>query len=286
VTQQLDDFTILQQENEELKKHNEYLETQLRVLRKATEELEKLREGAAIERIATEARNKVLGGLGILGVASIVGFLGIYTTALNTIKEEFSKPDRLDKIQHELLRSGKLEKALEEKVLAQVSKDVSNKFLDMFKTDKEFQQALINAVAENVLKNPEFTTRITATAILTADNSIKQVAQQDPNSPLSIAADEVLNQKSYFVVAASSKEPNELRNLISKVPNLDLKGQICPPRKGNKRSVLLVTNTSSIKLSLDAANAVKTKAKNIEHTAYILPTEPTDNVFFDPDNCK
>ena len=279
MSQNPDQFAVLKQENEELKIQNEELEKQLGIIRRATDELDKLREGATIEKIANEARNKVLGGLGILGIASIAGFFGIYTTTVNFIQEQLRKPETFDKIVKEVTNDSK------EKVNVQVSENVSNKLFGEFKENEKFQSDLTNAVVVKVLKDPEFNGRINATATISAESSVKQVAQQAPNSELSIATDKALGQKNYFVVAASSTESSKLNDFTSQAASLYLKAQICQPKQGNKRSALLVTNQSSdnIRLSLDVANLVLIKAKNIDSTAYILPD---NNPFFDPTKCK
>jgi len=288
-----DQLAAFKQENEELNKQNQEFAKQLEAIKKATEEFDKLREGATIEKIATEARNRVLGGLGILGIASIAGFFGVYTTAVNTIREELRKPERVREITAELRKPETFEKIVEavanasqEKVSVQVSEDVSRQLVETFKKDEGFQKNLTNAVADKILQDQGFIGTFKGIATTAAEIAVNNFAQGDPNSALSAASDKALSQKSYFVVAASSMEPNILSNLISKATKEGLKAQICPPKRGNRRSVLLVTNTSSINLSLSAAQEVQTKARNIDSTAYILPTEPASNVFFDPAKCK
>lgn len=247
MSQELEQLTASKQENEDLKKQNEVLEKQLEVIRSATEELEKFRESAAIERIATEARNKVLKGLGILGVASIGGFIGVFLTTLNTIQGELRKPDRLNII----------------------------------------QQNVVDAVTDRLSKDQDFRSRVSSIAAKAADFAINKVAQQNPKSEFSASVNKTISQKRYFVLAASSTISTDLSPLIPQVATLNLKALICQPKQGNDRTVLLVTtNTSSKDLSLDEAKVVEAKAKSIESTAYILPTEPPDAVFFEPNTCQ
>jgi hypothetical protein len=275
-----DQLSAFKQRNEELNKQNQELAKQLEVIKKATEEFEKLREGATIEKIATEARNRVLGGLGILSIASIAGAYGIYTTAVNTIRDELVKPDTFKQIIKAVTDNSK------EKVSVQVSEVVSKQLVETFKKDEGFQKNLTNAVADKILQDQGFIGTFKGIATTAADIAINNFAKGDPKSALSAASDKALSDKSFFVVAASSMEPNILSNLVSKANKEGLKAQICPPKRGNRRSVLLVTNTSSRNLTLSAAQAVQIKAKNINPTAYILPTEPASNVFFDPLKCK
>ena len=290
MSQDLDQFAVFKQENEELKKQNEELEEQLRVIKKATEELEKLREGATVEKIANEARNKVYGELGILGILSITGavgvYFGVYSTATKTIETELRKPENVNEIVERTINESKTE----------VIESVSKKLVDELKKDKKYQKDITNAVADKILKDEGFIGTFKGIATTTSEIAISKFAQGDPNSALSVASNKALSQKRYFVVAASSTVPDGLRDisLTSKISQEGLKAQICPPKNDNdnKRSALIVVNNnaSTTKLSLEDAQSVLSKAKNINPmaraTAYILPAEPNSNVYFDSTSCK
>ncbi len=281
-----DQIETLKQENENLKRRNEELQQKINAIefKQTNNELEQLRKKVAIEEMATEARKKLFAGVIALGtaigIASVAGILKMYDTAVSAIEKKLQEPETFSRIEKQVTDQAKKE------VPAQVVNDVSKNLIEDFKKDKKFQQDLTDAVSDKMLKDTEFSGKIYAIASSAANSSIQDVAQQAPNSAFSNAADKVLSQKKYFVVAASSTDSNSLSNLINQVNNLGLKLQMCPPKQGNRRSVLLVTNTSSIELTIDAAKTVENKARNIDSTAYILPTEPADNVFFNPEKCK
>lgn len=276
----------LKYENETLKKQNEELQQKVKAieLQQTNDELEQLRKKVAIEEMATEARKKLFAGILALGtaigIASIAGIWKIYDTAVSTIEKKLQEPETFSRIEKQVTDQAKKE------VPAQVVNDVSKNLIKDFKKDQKFQQDLTNAVADKILKDPEFSGKIYAIASSAANISIQEVAQQAPNSAFSNAADKALSQRKYFVVAASSTNSNDLSNLIDQANNLGLKAQICPPKQGNRRSVLLVTNTAIVELPIDAAKTVENVARNIEPTAYTLPTEPAENVFFDPGKCR
>ena len=276
----------LKYENETLKKQNEELQQKVKAieLKQTNDELEQLRKKVAIEEMATEARKKLFAGVIALGtaigIASFAGIWKIYDTAVSTIEKKLREPETFSRIEKQVTDQAKKD------VPAQVVNDVSKNLIEDFKKDQKFQQDLTNAVADKILKDPEFSSKIYAIASSAANSSIQEVAQQAPNSAFSNAADKALGQRRYFVVAASSTDSNSLNDLINQANSLGLKAQICSPKKGNRRSVLLVTNTASVELPIDAAGTVENKARNIDPTAYTLPTEPAENVFFDPGKCK
>jgi hypothetical protein len=263
MSQELEQLGAIKQENEKLKKQNEDLENQLESIRKAAAELQKLREDAATQRIATDAYNKVLKGLGIASAVSITGFVAACYVIFNMVSNVLIEPKNIEiiavKVADELRKPDKLN-TIETKV-----------------TD---------GLTNKLLNDPEFRSRFSAIATKAADFAIKTVAKSDPNSEFSASVNKTINQKKYFVLAASSTDDNDLRNLLPQVANQNLKALICQPKRGNQRKALIVTNTSSKDLSLDEAKAIETKAKAIEPTAYILPTEPPDDIFFAPDTCQ
>jgi len=276
----------LKYENETLKKQNEELQQKVKAieLKQTNDELEQLRKKVAIEEMATEARKKLFAGVLALGtaigIASVAGIWKIYDTAVSTIEKKLREPQTFSRIEKQVTDQAKKD------VPAQVVNDVSRNLIEDFKKNQKFQQDLTNAAADKILKDPEFSGRIYAIASSAANSSIQEVAQQAPNSAFSNAADKALSQRKYFVVAASSTDSNSLSDLINHANSLGLKAHICSPKKGNGRSVLLVTNTASVELPIDAARTVENKARNIDPTAYTLPTEPAENVFFDPGKCK
>jgi hypothetical protein len=287
-----DNSDLLKQDNEKLKKQNEDLAQQLETIKKATAELEKFREGAAIEKIAKEARNKVLAGFGILGALSIAGLFGVYLTVLNTVKEKILDEKTFPQIQTKV-EEGLKDKKYLDAIAANLSQDISKKLGDSFKQDKNFKQDVVKAVSEKLLNDKEFTGIFKANVNSAVDIAVAKVAKVNPDTELAIAINQTIEGKKYFVVAASSEDTGDLQNidLVNKIQsNKDRDVYVCKPKEGNKRSVLLVTKKSSkeIKLPLDSAKFIQDEIKKIPEfdTAYILPTIDENNIFFDIKKCE
>ncbi len=285
--QEINQIEFIKKENEELKEQNEELKRKIQTLElnQEHEELDQLRRKAAIEEIASEARKKlfswVIVAMTVLGVASISGLLKIYFTTITTIEKRLQDAETLKRIEAQVTAQ----------VARQVSKEVpaavSKSLIEDFKSDEGFKQNLTSTIADRVLQDSELSTRINATAFTVASTLIQQVAQSDSNPALSTATDKALGQKSYFVITASAKEPSSLQKFTLDAAKQGLKAYLCQPKPGNRRSVILVTNTATPNLTFEAAKVVASKAREgIEPTAYILPTEPADNVFFAPATCK
>lgn len=260
------DLESLRQENKDLKKENQELKEALQSLQDASKELSNLREQAAIERISIAVRKKVLGGLGLLGIASIAGFFGIYMTTVNTIKKEVIQPERIQ--------------AIVDRVTEAAENEIPPMLVEELKKEQGFLDGLIDNVADAILTDPEFKGRTNSIIRETTGETLQQIPA------LTESTASVFEGLKYFVIAASSTDPNDLRELSSVASRQGLDAQVCSPKPGNRRSVLLVTDTESIQLTLEAARQVENKAKEIERTAYILPVEPADNVFFDPNRCQ
>lgn len=288
----LDKPDSLKQDNERLKKQNEDFAQQLATIKKATEELEKFREGAAIEKIAKEARNKVFAGFGILGALSIVGLFGIYFNVLNTIKEKILDEKTFPQIQTKV-EDGLKEAKYLEKIVTNLREDISKKLVEDSGFKQDVAKAVSQDVSEKLINDKEFTGIFKANVNSAVDIAVAKVAKINPETDLSIAINQTIEGKQYFVVAASSENTEDLNmNLVSKIiqNNKDREVYICKPKEGNKRSVLLVTKKSSkeIKLPLDSAKFIQDEIKKISEfdTAYILPTIDENNIFFDIKQCK
>lgn len=298
-----DDLNVLRQDNEELKKRNVELEGQLEIIKKATEELEKYREGAAIDKLATEARNKVLAGFGILGIASIVGVVGIYFTLLNTLEKKILEKETFNQIVSKVETAVQAENRLN-KITEQIKQTVSSNLGEKFKNDKDFRDQAVNTVAEKLLRDKEFTAIFTANVNYAIDIAVGKLVTELKNNPdkdIIDAFNQTVESKRYFVVAASSEEENDLRNinLVNKVTNINVDRDvyICKPKSGNNRSVLIIARKSvkSMKLPLASAQFIQKEIKAIPdfETAYILPTVVDDNItmadnniFFDIKKCE
>ncbi|MDX2255331.1 MAG: hypothetical protein NW214_07445 [Pseudanabaenaceae cyanobacterium bins.39] len=308
--QNQDNFLILKQENLHLQKKNEELEQQIAEIKQATEELAKLRKEAAIESIAGEVRKKVLGGIGLLGIASIAGLLGLYHTAHELVVKELTKPERLDTISNvivqQLTKPERLD-TISNAVTPRVSAELATKFsgdqvfkntiIDVIATKLPANDDFMNKLIDSLLKNPYMTVRIESIAASQSDIGLKELASSSKDKKLSESINANLSSKRYYVIAASSTQETELKALVKNNAKLNnLNPHICPPnkKKGYLRSVLILTNPNTgqgqnkFTFPFGEARQKEKKAQDIEKTAYILDASPSNesNIWFDEKQCK
>lgn len=290
MTQETNQLSIIKQENELLKKQNEALSQQIIVIQKTTEELDKLHKSAAIGVITSEVQKHIFEMLRNLGLASGISIIGLFISSLISTENAINNS----------LTTEQIDSFIKGHTLS-ISNSLTNKLTEDFKKDEEFKEAIINAYLEKVFKDREFIARINAVSEINIKEFSQKVSQEVRQNEQDISGSELSNalnnaipnsnQTKYFVIAASSTERDSLKKLATATEeNLNLKTQICPPSEENERSVLLFTDSnpenSTFKLSLETAKKVEITAKKIEPTAYILPTEPAENVFFDSTKCK
>ncbi|MGB3517851.1 MAG: hypothetical protein WBA43_15455 [Elainellaceae cyanobacterium] len=268
---------------EALTQENESLKQQLAIDDLAKEN-EDLRRKVAIEEMVCESRSRLFKGvLAILGSAGLATFVGVWSL-YSQLEARVTGEDTINRIQSQVTKQAY--ETMEQQVLDNVFKGLVTTFQD----DSEFRDDLLAAFSEQVIKDPAFmaqvrdeATRVTDTIVV---STFENVAQQNPNSSFATATDQILNQRRYYVVTASSTVPEDLNVPKDMALERQLTARICPPKEGNRRSVLLITDQNDLALSIDDARRLEAIAQGIEATAYILPSEPETGVFFDPAQCR
>jgi hypothetical protein len=277
----------LKQEISSLVHENEELTEQLKIAN-LEKENEELRRKVAMEEMVTEARSRLFKGIATMlagaGAISILGIISLYGQLSRTLESRLLEEDTFSQIQTQVTKQAY------EKIAQQVQNEVSEQLVTNFREDSEFQQELLQLFSEQILKDPEFLNQIrqnaTSVANSVVERTLQEITQQDPNSTFSIATDQTLNQRRYYVVMASSTVREDLVTPQNAAIQSNLTAKICPPKEGNQRFVLLVTNTDSLEVPLEDARQLEDVAQQIEPTAYTLPTEPATGVFFNVSQCN
>ncbi|PZV15868.1 MAG: hypothetical protein DCF22_06305 [Leptolyngbya sp.] len=271
-----DSIKTLHKENEELRQKVKSLEL----------EKEELRRKDAIEDMVLKAQTELVdrvkkvgalitAGLAIMGFATFTAFVNSISKTINedatkTIAEEVTKRASKD-----------------------VTSNVSKTLVEQYKKDVAFQNLVKDGLAATLSKDKAFNDNITKDPIL--QDKVKAIvlegvrrkileiseeAKAKQSGNFAQAAETLYSQESYFVVSGSHTAKSDLgRDVLGRALNKGFNAQICPPKKGNKRYALIVSDKPKLPLSYDNAVKVRDNARiKIQSDAYILPEK---GAFFD-----
>ncbi len=290
----LDSIKILEQEKKSLEEKNAELEKQLSIIKVDFEKFKAVIDNANIINIADEVKKKVLISFGVVGGISIVGLVlacfSLLEFTKTAIKEKVLSAENFPQIQ-KTIENGLQEEKYLVAISNSVSKDISLKIWEKVQKEKEFNDTIVNAVAERLTNDKEFVGIFKAQAKSAVDIAVYKVAEKNPNSEIGIAINQSIKNKQYYVVAASSEDKDDLKtaNILDKVRTGGKDAYVCEPIGTNRRSVLLVTTSKSKKeLSLELATKVQNEIKKTAEFdgLYILATDSMDNIYFNVSSCK
>jgi hypothetical protein len=284
-----DSLLLLQARVDELTRENEALKAKIKIADLEAENAT-LQRRVMVTEVASEAQENlqkgILSVLGVLGIAGIAGVWGVFTNLSSALEAKLMEESTFAEIQENVTLA--VTDHVAETARNQVLDDIGDRLIDVLQKDQEFQGSLVSNVTNKIAEDPMFRGQIQEAAEATTVAAISAIAQQaPPDSDFAVAATQVIDQRLYYVVTASSTEPADLRAPQAQAQAGQLTAVICPPKPGNRRFVVLVTHSSDdLALPLNTAQALVERARSIEPTAYILATEPATGIFFDPSACN
>lgn len=271
-----DSIKTLHKENEELRQKVKNLELEKEELRRkdAVEDMVLKAQTELVDRVK-KVGALITAGLAIMGFATFTAFVSSVSKTVNeqttkTIAEEVTKKASQD-----------------------ITNNVSKTLVERFKEDVAFQNLLKDGLADTLSKDKDFKDKITKDPILQDKINaavvgtlrktlleISQTAKANQSGDFAQAVKTSYLKESYFVVSGSHTEKSDLeRDVLGKARSNRFNAQICPPKKGNKRYALIVSDKPELLLSYENAVKVRDNAKNtIQTDAYILPAK---GAFFD-----
>lgn len=269
-----------QESLESLKKENKNLRQQLK---KLEEEQEILRRQDAIDEMAIKAEARLLNkvkqvsavGTAILAITGFATFSSLVNSVSQSVKEQGSKA---------VIDEAK------ERATEAVKVNVTESLRKDFQNDKEFKELIKNVLVDSLSKDQELRDKVTKDPALqdkitaVVEDTVRkrllntsEKASQTGNFAQAVEA--TYQQETYFVVSGSDTVENNLGGVLGKALSNGLNAQVCPPKKGNRRYALVVSDQPKLPLPYESALKVRDKArKTIQNDAYILSQQGT---FFD-----